>query len=69
MENYPKMLYAKLPMICFIMLLVLALPNNEEIKNLADKLRSDHITKRDKVTAKLKGRPQSEPSKEGGSAE
>lgn len=68
MDNYPKMLYAKLPVICVIMLLVLFLPCNQDIRYLADYLRAKHIRRRDRVTAKLTGkRPSSFDDNEGGS--
>lgn len=35
------------------MLLILILPNNQEIKSLADRLREEHIRKRDKFKMKI----------------
>lgn len=67
MENYPKMLYAKLPVICLIMLLVFFLPTNGAVKMLADKLRSEHIQKRDRVRAKLTKAAGESNQNEGGS--
>ena len=36
------MLAAKLPMIIFTMILTIILPNNNKVKELADKLRKEH---------------------------
>ena len=45
MNNYPNMLAAKLPMIVFTMILTIILPNNNKVKELADKLRKEHQKK------------------------
>ena len=46
MDNYPKVLIAKLPVILLVMILSLILPNNEEIQNRADLLRDEHLKKK-----------------------
>ena len=46
MNNYPNMLVAKLPVIAVLMIVVpYVIPTNEQIANLADKLREEHIQK------------------------
>ena len=43
MENYPKMLKAKLYMIVIAMILTIIIPDNSSIKYLAKKLRHEHL--------------------------
>jgi hypothetical protein len=43
MENYPKVLIAKIPMIFLMMVLTIMIPKNRSILKLAAKLRRDHI--------------------------
>lgn len=46
MNNYPNMLVAKLPVIVVLMIVVpYVIPRNEDIRNLADRLREEHIEK------------------------
>lgn len=42
MENYPRVLEAKLPIIVAVMILTLILPNNSAIHNLAARFREQH---------------------------
>ncbi len=41
-NNYQNILAAKLPAIIFTMILIVILPNNNKVKELADKLRKEH---------------------------
>ena len=42
MENYPRVLMAKLPMILVMMAFIVMIPTNERISALAKKLRKEH---------------------------
>ena len=42
MDNYPKVLIAKLPVLLLFLILALVIPNNEVIKERADQLREEH---------------------------
>jgi len=42
MDNYPKVLIAKIPALFFMMVLSLIVPNNKEIQKLAAQLRKEH---------------------------
>jgi hypothetical protein len=42
MENYPHVLEAKLPVIVFLMILALIIPNNKQVYKLADYFRAKH---------------------------
>ena len=43
MDNYPHVLEARLPAIVLMMILVIILPNNEDILYLASVLRRNHL--------------------------
>ena len=49
MENYPHVLEAKLPMIVLMMILTLILPRNEQISQLAQHLRKQHLKKLESI--------------------
>ena len=42
MDNYPRVLAAKIPMLFVMMLLVFLIPSNQSILSLAAKLRDQH---------------------------
>ena len=53
MENYPKVLLVKIPVLFIMMLLSVIIPNNSTIKKKAARLRYDHY-KKEKAKKKLK---------------